>query len=142
MEHAILSVKRYGDYEEHDFEVPLALTVSQLAEIIVSHLGWDARLYSREASYHVRVEQTNRILLPQEILQAGQVEDGARLIFEPQGMATAAREPYARSRTAGDSPVTGWRSLGLDLPLEKPSENQPAPAEKPDRKFVWKEIDL
>ncbi len=154
MQRVIVTVKRKDELQVRDLEVPAELEAASLAELIARVLRWDKDHAAPARGYLVDVRPLGRTLQPQESLAAAGVWDGSWLVFYPAG--SEAPEPATGAGTALSPPaqeaqgipapeqapaaaVSGWRSLGIDLPAA-PVQEQETQQEKPSGGFVWKQL--
>lgn len=135
MESVIVTVKRQGEAQVRDLEVPLDITAGELAQQMAAAFGWSS-------DYQVYAAPPERVLPPQEtLLQAG-VWDGAWLVFQPAGTPAQSGGLTAASPPPGpapqpDKPVGGWIPLGVSTSSTPPDEAPPPSSGG----FVWKQID-
>ncbi len=136
MERVIVTVKRKNEARVRDLEVPTDVEAGRLAELIAHALRWESDQAGQPMRYQIEAQPLGRLLQPNENLAGTGVWDGSWLVLHPVGGAMPDRGPI--SPTSG--PVTGWRQLGIDLPLGRGQE--PAPGEEqPSGGFVWKRLD-
>jgi len=135
MEHVIVTVKRKGEAQVHDLEVPVEMNAEALVQEIALSLGWGG-------GYEIYAVPPERVLSPHETLAQAGVWDGAWLVFQPSGSAptggfSSAPAPAPVS-TPTSGPVGGWRPLGIAVP---PAASQETPPPQPSGGFAWKRVD-
>jgi hypothetical protein len=145
MQRVIVTVKRQGEARVRDLEVPAEVEAGRLAEMIAQALHWESDPAGQPVQYEIMAEPPGRVLHVQESLAEAGAWDGAWLVFQPQSDAP----PPPPKPTPGPTPVTsappdkgpltGWRSLGIDLPAEP--EPQQAATDSKDIRYVWKQVD-
>jgi hypothetical protein len=97
----LVTVKRGGDSDERDLELPAETPTSELSQLIHRALGWQTKLD------HVRLEPGGRRLdADRSLLEAG-ASDGAWLVFSNEGLvappAVSEAWPTFVPNRAGDS---------------------------------------
>ncbi len=92
MDRAIVSVKKDGDVEAHDLEVPTGMPVRQLALIISRALGWALDPQGRPVHFDVGAQPPGRILNDEETLAQVGAWDGSWLIFYKKQLMPAQTE--------------------------------------------------
>lgn len=159
MERIIVTVKRQQEAQVRDLEVPAAVQVAQLVDMIAAALHWDRDSAGGAVRYQIEAEPPGRLLQAEETLTKAGVRDGAWLTFiptvdhkepisaPPVESADASPAPPADTQPPPPKgPVLKWESLFPDgrpepgiksAELDEASEDDP-----PDSPFVWKEIDL
>lgn len=136
MESVIVTVKRQGEAQVRDLEVPLDITVGELAQQMAAAFGWSS-------DYQVYAMPPERVLPPHETLIQSGVWDGAWLVFQPPGTParsgglTAAPHPPAPAPQPDSPPLLGWIPLGIPTSPNPPDEAPPPSSGG----FVWKQID-
>lgn len=169
MNQVIVTVKRHNETRVRDMELPTDVDASELAEMIVSVLRWDSGPggQPQPLDYVIEAHPLGRVLQPDESLGEAGVWDGAWLVlhpntagianmasmasgpsFQPGGLAYAPTPSQYGSQTPAPTPtddsarpMSGWRSLGINLPAGGQT-GQPPPEEKPPGEgFVWKQVD-
>ncbi len=135
MESVIVTVKRQGEAQVRDLEVPLEITAGELAQQMAAAFGWSS-------DYQVYAVPPERVLAAHETLRQAGVWDGAWLVFQPAGSPARSGLPAAPPppgpASQPDSPVAGWIPLGVPV-SSTPSDEPPPPP--PSGGFVWKQID-
>ena len=147
MQRVIVTVKRQGEARVRDLEVPAEVEAEQLSKMIAQALRWDSDLAGQPVEYEIMAEPPGRTLQPDESLADAGAWDGAWLVFHRPGkVPPTLPEPVPSplpfippSPSRGESPVAGWRSLGIDLPPESEPDQEEAPPEETG--FVWKRLD-
>ena len=144
MQRVIVTVKRHDEAQVRDLEVPAEVEAEQLAEMIARALRWDSDQAGQPIRYEIMAEPPGRILHPHESLADAGVWDGAWLVFQRLGDVAPPQSPPPPVPSPprppeGQGPVTGWRSLGIDLPPESELEQEETRPEKTG--FVWKQLD-
>jgi len=81
MDRVIISVKRDGDKEAHDLEVPSNLPIRQLASVISRSLGWAFDAKGCPIHYDLAAQPPGRILGDDETLAQVGAWDGSWLVF-------------------------------------------------------------
>lgn len=107
MESVIITVKRKGDLQGRDLEVPLDITAGDLLQEISRSLGWGDQ-------YDIYVSPQERILGKQETLADAEVWDGSTLVFQSHQKTSVSVPSSMPSNTGshlGSNPVGSWRSL-------------------------------
>jgi hypothetical protein len=170
MQRVIVTVQRENDAQAPDLDVPAEVESATLAKLIAEALRWDSSGAGGQADYYIEALPLGRTLQPDESLSGAGIWDGALLMFHPinqydpptyvDDIAPAplmSAPPPAYQETLHEpepelplsialptSPtVSGWRSLGVDLPTaDSHSAAEPVPkAEQPASSFVWKQLD-
>lgn len=135
MERVIVSVKRKGDSQARDLEVPVEMTAEALVQEISLALGWGS-------GYEIYAVPPERVLSPHETLAQAGVWDGAWLVLQPAGSAPPGgfSPPPAPTPVPPDprGPVRGWRPLGVAPPVAAPQET---PSPPPSGGFTWRRVD-
>lgn len=147
MQRVIVTVKRKDEARVRDLEVPPDVEAGRLAEMVARALHWESDAAGQPVHYQIEAHPLGRVLQVHESLASAGVWDGSWLVFFPEGLSqVGARSPGVPLYQAPDQtpvssgPVTGWRSLGIDLP--DGSGQAPAPEEKkPSSGYVWKQVD-
>lgn len=146
MQRVIVTVKRKDEARVRDLEVPTDVEAGRLAEMVARALHWESDAAGQPVHYQIEAHPLGRVLQVHESLASAGVWDGSWLVFFSEG-----RYPQVGDRTPGVSyqspdqaqssagPVTGWRSLGIDLP--DGAGQAPVPEEKPASGYVWKQVD-
>jgi hypothetical protein len=127
MERIIVTVKREGENEEHDLEVPADLSAEALVRELAVAWGW------RE-TYAVYAQPLGRLLAQHETFAQTGVWDGARLILQPSGKRGA---DQSRESAPQQGPVKRWRPLEV-VTGQPPVEPEPPP---PGAGYTWKRVD-
>jgi len=139
MQRVIVTVKRQNEARVRDLEVPAEVEARQLSRMIAQALRWESDPAGQPVEYEIMAEPPGRELRPRESLAEAGAWDGAWLVFRPRGekLAELPSAPVI-SPTPTGGPVTGWRSLGIDLPAgQQPEPNEPSPGPSG---FVWKQL--
>jgi hypothetical protein len=144
MERVIVTVKRKDEARVRDLEVPADVEASRLADLITQALHWESDAAGQPVEYEIVAEPPGRVLAPHESLAEVDAWDGSWLVFRRVGDTTSVDMSHISAPlplpTFSDGPVSGWRSLGIDLPAA--SSQQPTPVEeKRPSGFVWKQVD-
>jgi len=129
MERVIVTVKRDGDQDANDLEVPTGLPIRQLASIISRSLGWAFDAQGRPIHFDIGAQPPGRILKDDETLAQVGAWDGSWLIFYKKQLSTASSEGPMKGL------VGTWKSIET---TEKPD------AEEVDHTSVnipWKQLD-
>ena len=135
MERIVLSVKREGDPQSRDLEVPGDMPVGRLASLISRGLGWDLDANGRPVQYEIAAQPPGRLLRPDETLEQAGVWDGAWLIFSPVG--AQALQPGVEGPMGGL--VRSWQPLSPAQDTQQPLVDAPdRPASMPG---AWKQLD-
>lgn len=146
MDRVIVTIKRDGDNQSRDLEVPTNMPIRQMAAIISRSLGWEMDAQGRHVQFQVAAQPPGRILQDTETLADVEAWDGAWLIFyEAKNRAGS----VSRS-TPGEQVLTG--QVGSWTPLNIPQANQNAPVDpqpgtgnspvaKPSGSGGWKQLD-
>ena len=135
MERIIATVKRADVPDTADIDLPADVESAQLADIIVSALGWN-RASSSATGYRLEANPPGRTLRPDETLAEAGAWDGSVItvrlsdVTDAAAMATQPEPPVS-------GPVTGWTPLGIDLP-DGESRSRPKP---PPTSAPWKQLD-
>jgi hypothetical protein len=142
MQRVIVTVKRQGEAQVRDLEVPAEIDSESLSKMIAEALRWESDPSGQPIEYEIMAEPPGRVLAPQESLAEAGAWDGAWLVFQPISEEPPP-PPSPRSDTPSppiDGPVIGWRPLDIDLPTEgEQSERGETPSEVTE--FVWKQLD-
>ena len=150
MERVIVTVKKYKETRVRDLDIPAGLEAGELAEIIAKALHWDQDPAGGAVKYHIEAEPPGRVLGENETLEKAGVCDGAWLTFLPEDIYQARLQGAPEKKPApppvvqtSSTPVTSWRSLGIDLGGDdgEASDEKPPDTQSSDG-FVWKEVDL
>lgn len=145
MQRVIVTVKRYDETQARDLEVPAEVEANRLAELIARALRWETGWSGKPLRYQIEAQPLGRFLLPNETLASARVWDGSWLILHAEGSTQLAgiprmpepdQLPTLRAPTA--TPVSGWRSLGIDLP---DSSNQMPSEEQHSGVSPWKKLE-
>src|SRR4028119_1467418 len=162
MQRVIVTVQRNDDSQVRDLEVPAELESERLAELIATALRWDTGQAGGSSRYTIEAQPLGRILQPHESLADIGAWDGSWLVLYPV-VAISAQAPVQPSiasvtvlPTRQDAPdisvppqepgsvISGWRSLGIDLP-SAPTQEQEAQDAQDDYNsaptFSWKQLD-
>lgn len=145
MQRVIVTVKRKGEAQVCDLDVPAEVKVERLADLIARALKWDSDQAGISIQYQIEANPPGRVLKASETLADAEAWDGAWLIFQPvrSTMATPPlpkpTPPPMRLPLSSD-PVTRWRSLVDDLPSEDEAPDQKEDS-TPTSGFVWKRLD-
>jgi hypothetical protein len=137
MNKVIVTVKRKGEAQVRDLEVPVETTTEELVQQVTSALGWGG-------SYEIYAVPPDRVLDPHATLFQSEVWDGAWLVFQPSGSAPMQSAPHAvkpkptPASTPSSGPVSGWRPLDITPPPASPEE---APPSQSSDGFTWKRLD-
>jgi hypothetical protein len=117
MDRVIVTIKREGDSQSRDLEVPTNMPVRQMASIISRALGWEMDAQGRQVQFQVGAQPPGRILQDEETLADVQAWDGAWLIFYE-----------AKNRAGSGTPAQGEQALkglvGHWTPLNVPQASQ------------------
>jgi hypothetical protein len=150
MERVIVTVKRKDEAHVRDLEVPADVEASRLAELVAQALHWESDTAGQPVEYEIMAEPPGRVLAPHESLAEVGAWDGSWLVFRRVGDTTSIGSIYGGSSVQtpapvpppapSDGPVSGWRSLGIDLPAAPDQQAEPAEDKRPSG-FVWKQID-
>jgi hypothetical protein len=149
MQRVIVTVKRQNEARVRDVEVPADMPADQLARTIARALNWEINLGGALTQYQIEAytaSNTSRVLQPDETLANADVWDGAWLVLSPQGASRTMPRgqtpsaPSANAPASAASPVSGWRSLGIDLP-RPPDQSSESNNQKPGSGFEWKQLD-
>jgi len=149
MQRVIVTVKRQNEARVRDLEVPAEMPAKELAQTIARVLNWDINLPGAVAQYQIEAHvsgKPGKVLQPDETLASAGVWDGAWLVLQTAGSSpkVSVSAPSSRPTSAGtppaSGPVTGWRSLGIDLPNKNDQasaqDDKPRPPE-----IEWKQLD-
>lgn len=133
MEHVIVTVKREGEAQVRDLEVPVEMNAETLVHEITLSLGWGG-------GYEIYAVPPERVLNPRETLAQAGVWDGAWLVFKPSGSAPKGGFSSTPTPVAPPSigPVGGWRPLDI---TPSPTASQETPPPQPSGGFAWKRVD-
>lgn len=140
MRQVIVTVQSVEDHQAWDLEVPVDMESRHLASLIREALQLNVGSAGQTAEYQLRADPPGRVLLPSETLAQAGAWDGAYLVFQQRDK-NADFGPSDPDERLGESrgPVTGWRSLGIDLPEEAEPETEEW---SPDQAgFAWKKLD-
>jgi len=146
MERVIVTVKRKDEAHVRDLEVPADVEASRLTELITQALNWESDTAGQPVEYEILAEPPGRVLAPHESLAEAGAWDGSWLVFCRVGDTTPSDSVYQSSvahtppSSPTGGPVSGWRSLGVDLPATTSQETVPI-EEKRSSGFVWKQVD-
>jgi len=127
MERIIVTVKRQGENQEHDLELPANLSAEALVRELAVTWGW------RE-TYEVYAQPPERLLARHETFAQAGVWDGARLILQPSGRRETDRSGEPSSQ---EGPVRGWCPLGV-VTGQPSVEPEPPPS---SGGYTWKRVD-
>jgi hypothetical protein len=127
MDRIIITVKRQGESQEYDLELPADLSAEALVRELSLIWGW-------KEAYEVYAQPPGRLLAPHETLAQTGVWDGARLLLQPPRAAVSSQTP---SPLTQEGPVVRWRPLGVAI------EQPPAEPESPPSSggYTWKRVD-
>ena len=145
MQRVIVTVKRKDENKVRDLEVPAEVEAGRLTEMIAQALRWETDPAGQPIRYEIIAEPPGRVLHAQESLAEAGAWDGAWLVFHPVGDTSSAppepepTPPPVSPAPAAEGPVTGWGSLGIDLPAEP--EPQQAATDSKETRYVWKQVD-
>jgi hypothetical protein len=135
VERIIITVKRQGESQEYDLELPADLSAEALVRELSLIWGW-------KEAYEVYAQPPGRLLAPHETLAQAGVWDGARLLLQPPDKGKLAPQRAAvSSQTPSpltqEGPVVRWRPLGVAI------EQPPAEPESPPSSggYTWKRVD-
>jgi len=113
MEHVIVTVKRKGEAQVRDLEVPVEMTAEDLTQQVASALGWGG-------NYEIYAVPPDRVLQSHETLVQSGVWDGAWLVFQPVGSPATPKFSPAPipppDSPSSSGPVGGWRPLDITPP--------------------------
>ena len=85
----LVAVKRHGDLESQDLEVPAEVEALQLAQDIALAMGWEGDDPEHPMRFRIRADGLERVLESDETLRDVGVWDGARLVLVPKEEALA-----------------------------------------------------
>lgn len=133
MECVIVTVKREGEAQVRDLEVPVEMTTETLIQEITLSLGWGG-------GYEIYAVPPERVLNPHETLAQAGVWDGSWLVFQPVGSTPTNSFPSASApiHKPVSGPVRDWRPLDI-APAPIPSQEIPLPPLSGG--FTWKRLD-
>jgi hypothetical protein len=144
MNRVVVTVKRQGEAQVRDLELPNDLETGRLMKLISEALRWETDAAGQPIDYEMEAHPLGRMLKPDETLKSAGVWDGSWLVLRPVGH-TSSVPHVSHSAPPVGGPVVGWRSLGTDVPGS--SSQPPSPDEetgqetgKGPSKFVWRQI--
>lgn len=147
MQRVIVTVKREGDIQAYDLDVPAEVAIEHLATLITQALQWDNdQTVQQPIQYQIKADPPGRVLDATKTLVEAGVWDGAWLVFQPIQLTSRAASssskpiPPPMRPTPSSDPVTGWRPLDIDLPSEDEVPDQKEDS-TPTSRFVWKRLD-
>lgn len=80
----LVQVRREGEEDTHQLEVPAEVPAEQLADMIAQAFGWERTQSGQPTSYWIVRGTSNQILRGQETLAELGIWDGSVLIFRPK----------------------------------------------------------
>ncbi|MDQ2809537.1 MAG: hypothetical protein M3Z04_21895 [Chloroflexota bacterium] len=138
MTNVIVNVRRDGDPQQHDLEVPSDLEIAALVEGIMHALNWETDSYGLPIRYQIWADPPGRVLAWHETLGEVGTWDGARLVFQPLAAWVVPMSHPAAGTTPAGSPKmpppakpTGGPQGPRPLPAGLPSGATPAPVGPP-----------
>lgn len=160
----VVSVRREGEPNERDLEVPAEVESHRLVALVARALGWDVGASDRPVRYNIHATPPGRVLHPYESLADLSIWDGARLVFQRFGGPAGSYAPSYRPSPASSAPpvaptppayspgvassplappsasgpIAGWRSLDIDLPESGAEPDEPG---ETTTGFTWKQLD-
>ena len=156
MQRVIVTVKRQGEAQVRDLEVPAEVAAERLSKMIAQALRWDSDPAGQPVEYEVMAEPPGRTLQSHETLADAGAWDGSWLVFQRPGElpatlpeVTPSPSPspppsppsFAPPPAPAAGPVAGWRSLDIDLPTETEQERKQDQTSQEETGFVWKRLD-
>lgn len=165
MSNLILRAGRDSDNAGHMFQVSSSTPVGLVGRMIARTMNWDIDALGRPIRYRIEAEQLGRLLDDNETLAQAGLFDTCLLIFhsdslnqpQPDRAAAHPKEACSMSSPVGNpasqdqlrstisdtvlkSPVSGWKSLDIDIPAAA-AEIDISSTENSDQSgFVWKKL--
>ncbi|GEM_PF-3041906 len=151
----VVTIKRKGENQVRDVTIPPDIPAMDVAGMVAADLGWDRDASGALIEYQIEAVQkeTPGIMVPRHTtLKDAGVTDGTWLVFHPlsekgqqiQAPRASPDSPgadAARATQADDTPVKGWRSLGIELPKDAASESNPQQEPPGEGGFIWKKLE-
>ncbi|MDF2628307.1 MAG: protein secretion system (Wss), protein YukD [Symbiobacteriaceae bacterium] len=121
MQRVVVTVRRGGEYDSHDLELPLETPSGRVAELIASALRWNRGPDGNPIAY--QIERSGGVVIDSSrtLAEAGVLE-GELLELYP---IDASLQPvFGLGRQGTNSPVKGWRPLGGNKGVPGPSDRK------------------
>ena len=152
MSGVVINIKKSGDARYSVIEVSLEVEAEKLASMIASALNCNRDNRGNTLEFQLKLEASGRVISSYENLGNAKVMKGSALVLEPTGRVDTVSNAPGRSAPqaapqsgAPSSPVSKWRSLGLDFgnPTSTPvPANNPAPVSSDAPASGWRPLGI
>lgn len=145
MQRVIVTVKREGEDQDCDLDVPAEVKIERLTTLIAQALKWNSDQAGQPIQYQIEANPPGQILKTSETLADAEAWDGTWLIFRPIHSAVTTSPPSRHASPPMSTPQSPnleivWHPLDVDSPSEdEKSDSGKDPA--PTSGFVWKRLD-